>query len=117
MPSLNPFLAFWNDFYTKMVAAGLAPGKDPQDAAEQMRRSFFDAMSQYADEFLRSEVFLKAMKQSFDNVVAMQGDQAVFAEGPGGSSDALAGRSGAGRRDDTRYRRSSFTRLDEINQD
>ena len=73
MPSLNPFLAFWNDFYTKMVAAGLAPGKDPQDAAEQMRRSFFDAMSKYADEFLRSEVFLKAMKQSFDNVVAMQG--------------------------------------------
>ena len=73
MPSLNPFLAFWNDFYTKMVAAGLAPGQNPQDAAEQMRRSFFDAMSQYADEFLRSEVFLKAMKQSFDNVVAMQG--------------------------------------------
>jgi hypothetical protein len=72
MPSMNPFLAFWNDFYSKMVAAGLTPGQAPQDMAERMRRSFFDAMAKYADEFMRSEAFLTAMKQSFDNALAMQ---------------------------------------------
>lgn len=72
MPSMNPFLAFWNDFYAKMVAAGLTPGQAPQDMADRMRRSFFDAMAKYADEFMRSEAFLTAMKQSFDNALAMQ---------------------------------------------
>ncbi len=71
-PSMNPFLAFWNDFYMNTVAAGLTPGQAPQDTAERMRRSFFEAMAKYADEFMRSEAFLSAMKQTFDNVTALQ---------------------------------------------
>jgi hypothetical protein len=71
-PALNPFLAFWSDVYTKTVAAGLAPGQGPQEAAARMRRSFFDVLTKHADEFMRSEVFLKAMKQSFENAMAVQ---------------------------------------------
>jgi hypothetical protein len=72
MPSLTPFLAFWNDCYTGLAAAGTAPGQAAPDFVERMRRSFFDALGKYIDEFMRSEAFLNAMKQSFDNAMAVK---------------------------------------------
>ncbi len=72
LPGMNPFTSFWTDFFSKMVAAGITPATPPADMAEQLRRSFFDSMSKYCDEFMRSEAFLQAMKQSMDNALAWQ---------------------------------------------
>jgi hypothetical protein len=42
------------------------------DFAAQMRRAFFDAMSQQADQYMRSDAFMASMKQSMDNALAWQ---------------------------------------------
>ena len=69
---MNPFAAFWSDFSQKMASAGVAPAQPPPDMTEHLKKAFFDAMAQYADEFMRSETFLSAMKQSMDNAMAWQ---------------------------------------------
>ena len=44
----------------------------PAEFAERMRKSFFEAMSKYFEEYLRSEAFLNSMKQSMDHALAWQ---------------------------------------------
>lgn len=69
--SADPFVRFWSDAMSKFVP-GAAPAAPAPDALEQLRRSFFDALAQSADQFMRSEAFLQAMKQSMDNSLAWQ---------------------------------------------
>ncbi len=72
-PGAEPFAAFWSDFMSRMAAlgGGAAPAV-PLEATAPMRRALFDALSQHADQFLRSEQFLKSLKQSLDNALAWQ---------------------------------------------
>lgn len=74
-PGGDPFTAFWSEFWGKFGAPG-APGASvppPQpEVFERMRKAFFDAMAQQAEQFLRSETFLKAMKQAMDNALGVQ---------------------------------------------
>ncbi|MCG3128308.1 MAG: hypothetical protein CHACPFDD_03190 [Phycisphaerae bacterium] len=71
-PAADPFTAFWGEFMTRMTSMGFQPPQPGADAMQQMRRAFFDAMAQYADNFMRSEAFLGAMKQSMDSALAWQ---------------------------------------------
>ena len=47
--------AFWQDFFGKM--GGMQPGPD---AMYRMRKAFMDSMSKWAEEYMRSEAFLRA---------------------------------------------------------
>jgi hypothetical protein len=90
---VDPMTAFWRDVWARGAAAmpnmpnmggmgtipgmGAMPGMDPAAAAafmspEVMRRmqsSFFEAMAQYADQYMRSPQFLEAMKRSMDQAL------------------------------------------------
>jgi hypothetical protein len=69
-PGADPFTSFWTDMMGKMAAAG-APAPSPaKEWSDQMRKACFDAMAEQADQFMRSEAFLGAMKQSMDNSLA-----------------------------------------------
>lgn len=65
------FTKFWADFMSRTgtpteSSNGSGPSPAFSPTAKQMQRIFFDAMAQYADEFMRSEQFLAMMKQSMD---------------------------------------------------
>ncbi|HXE52585.1 MAG TPA: hypothetical protein VN541_06185 [Tepidisphaeraceae bacterium] len=64
-------LELWADMATKMASAGLAAGPDtpPPDAARKMRAAFLQALSQQADQFLRSPQFLEFIKLSLDSSI------------------------------------------------
>lgn len=69
----DPFTQFWTDFWSRMAPGGMAgPGAAPPEWIQQARRTFFDAMAASADQFMRSETFLKSMKQTMDNSLAWQ---------------------------------------------
>lgn len=73
-PGNDAFAKFWQDFSAQMMAAGMPtqPQNPSVEAAAQMRRIFFDAMAKHAEEFMRSEAFLKNMKQAMDAGLAWQ---------------------------------------------
>lgn len=71
-PSLDPFMQMWNDFAGRMSAVGMTPPAASSDGAQQMRRAFFDSMAQYFDQYMRSDAFLSAMRQSMESGLAMQ---------------------------------------------
>lgn len=66
----DPFSSFWNEFMSRVgvdgngASAGTAPAFN--EGAKQMQRIFFDAMAKYAEDFMRSEQFMTAMKQTMD---------------------------------------------------
>ena len=62
------------DLMSRMSGAGLgsAPSSAREDAVKRMRRAFFDAWADHCDEFMRSEVFLDAMKKSMDGALAFK---------------------------------------------
>lgn len=70
----DPFTKFWSDWMSQMGAMGMqqpaAPARD--QAMKQMRQAFFDAWAQHCDEFMRSEMFLDAMKRSMDSALAFK---------------------------------------------
>lgn len=69
----DPFSAFWTDFWARAAASGAgAIPQPPPDAMAQMRKAFFDALSEHMEGFMRSEAFLNAMKQSMDHALAWQ---------------------------------------------
>lgn len=70
--SADPFTKFWTEFWGKLSECGSAPASPSADVMNQMRRVFFDAMARQADEFMRSEAFLAAMKQAMDSSLAWQ---------------------------------------------
>ncbi|MBL8880317.1 MAG: hypothetical protein JNG88_14480 [Phycisphaerales bacterium] len=71
-PGLDPFMQMWNDFAGRMSAVGMTPPQAGSDAAQQMRRAFFDSLTQYFDQYMRSDAFLNAMRQSMESGLAMQ---------------------------------------------
>ncbi len=58
----------WTDFATRMMSASMtfSPESPPPEVARNIRGAMFQAMSRYAEEFMRSPQFLEAMKQSMD---------------------------------------------------
>jgi hypothetical protein len=70
----DPFTAFWQDVAGRMMSAGIpaAPANPSLETMNQMRRVFFDALAQHSEQFMRSEAFLKAMKQAMDASLAWQ---------------------------------------------
>lgn len=68
----DPFTVFWTDFVKRVAPAGATPPSPSTEAMNQMRRAFFDALAQYFDQFMRSEAFLGAMKQSMDHAMSWQ---------------------------------------------
>jgi hypothetical protein len=69
---IDPFMRFWTDLMSKMTAAGVTPPHPSQDLMQQLRRAYFDALAEQADQFLRSETFLNAMKQGMESSLAWQ---------------------------------------------
>jgi len=61
-------MELWGEMATRMAAAGMTanPQSPPPEAARRVRASVFQAMSQFADQFMRTPEFLGMMKQSFD---------------------------------------------------
>ena len=62
------FFEMWADLATKMATAGMsiAPDTPPPQAARQIRAAVFEAMSQTADQFMRSPQFLELARSSLD---------------------------------------------------
>lgn len=71
----DPFQQFWGDFFSRV---GMSPAAAPQtpspskEAVQQMQRMFFDALAKYCDDFMRSEQFLKMMKETMDRSLAFK---------------------------------------------
>ncbi|MCB1235679.1 MAG: hypothetical protein KDM91_11460 [Verrucomicrobiae bacterium] len=59
------FARLWTDFAGKMASAGasFSPNATPPDAARGMRSAFFDALTGYFEQYLRSPEFLDSWKQ------------------------------------------------------
>ena len=68
--TFDPFSQFWTDMMGRMGAPGGESSASSDDWMKQMRKPFLDAMSRQAEEFMRSEQFLTAMKQSMDNALS-----------------------------------------------
>ena len=74
----DPFTKFWTDMVSKMGAASPAAMPSMPDASasnesmKQMQRMFFDALSKYFDDFMRSEQFMSMMKQTMDRSLALK---------------------------------------------
>lgn len=66
----DPFTTFWTDMMGRMASAGMTPPSPGREMADGMRKAFFEVMAEQADQFMRSEPFLAAMKQSMDNSLA-----------------------------------------------
>jgi hypothetical protein len=68
----DPFAAFWTDWMSRMGGSATKSTSETPEAVKQMRQMFFDAWAKYAEQFMRSEQFLSAMKQSMDNALAFR---------------------------------------------
>lgn len=72
----DPFSAMWSEWMRNWTqaagAASASASAAPPDMSAQMRKAFFEAMSQQADQYMRSEAFLAAMKQAMDNALGWQ---------------------------------------------
>lgn len=72
MPGPEMWTKFWTDYCAKAMPVGGAMNASPQEFGERMRKGFFEAMTKYFEEYLRSEAFLNSMKQSMDHALAWQ---------------------------------------------
>lgn len=77
----DPVSTFWRDLWTRVAAAGQsAPGMNAgaaapfmtPEAVKKMQAAFYDAMAQYAEQYMRSPQFLEAMKKSMDQAMALR---------------------------------------------
>jgi len=67
------FTKAWTDFAAQVAQLGVVGARGeqmPPDVARQMRTAYFQSMSRYCDEFMRSPQFLGMMKQSLDASIA-----------------------------------------------
>ena len=69
----------WGELATKMTAAGISataavsdPETTPPEAGRTARSAVFDALSQQADQYMRSPQFLQWMKESMDRSIHFQ---------------------------------------------
>lgn len=73
--AMDPLSQFWTDMFARMNVPQTGAGAGPslsQDSQKQMQRIFFDAMAKYFDDFMRSEQFLKMMKETMDRSLAFK---------------------------------------------
>ena len=70
----DPFSKFWSDWMGQVSAMGAAqPPASAQDQLyKQMRQAYFDSWAQHCEEFMRSPMFLDAMKRSMDGALAFK---------------------------------------------
>ncbi|MFQ5413543.1 MAG: hypothetical protein ACE5E6_03695 [Phycisphaerae bacterium] len=69
----DAFMKFWSDMMNNMSGMGAAsPSAARDEAVKHMRRAFFDAWAASCDEFMKSEQFLAAMKESMDGALAFK---------------------------------------------
>jgi len=68
------FAKMWTDFASQMAKSGMAfsPESTPPEASREIRSAFFQAWSQYCEEYLRSPQFLATMKQSLNSAVELR---------------------------------------------
>jgi len=73
-PDYQQFTRMWLDFASKMVtsATNTSATSIPVDVAKQLRDTYFQALSQYTEEYMRSPQFLAMMKQTTEATVAMR---------------------------------------------
>jgi len=73
-PDYQQFTRMWLDFASKMVtsATNTSATSIPADVAKQLRDTYFQALSQYTEEYMRSPQFLAMMKQTTEATVAMR---------------------------------------------
>lgn len=114
-PPADPITAFWRDVWARAAASSSMPGmpgmpgaapSDPAgpflspDALRRMQAAFFDAMAQYAEQYMRSPQFLDAMKRSMDQAVQFRQQMddflksnmaAAFESASGGASTEILG--------------------------
>src|SRR4051794_14041295 len=102
VPPMNPFFdqaqqftRMWADVASKMVGAALSadPATPPPQAARDARGAAFQALSQYADQYMRSPQFLEMAKQSIDSSIALRKQWNDF------FTDVRHGTEGVARRD------------------
>ena len=69
--SQNQFMKMWTDFAGKMGGAGVSfsPESTPPDVAKEMRATFFKALSEYCDQYMRSPAFLDSWKKAMDGAI------------------------------------------------
>jgi hypothetical protein len=62
------FTRMWMDFATRMMTAGMSfnPFSPPPQAARQARGAYLGAVSDFAEQMMRSPQFLSLMKQGMD---------------------------------------------------
>lgn len=75
--TFNPsgrLLELWGEMASRMAVAGMTanPQAPPPEAARQLRAAVFQAMSQFAEQYMRTPEFLGAMKQSFDATLQLR---------------------------------------------
>ena len=59
------FTKFWTDAMSRVGAAGGTTfAASGEEVSKQMRQAFFDAWERQCEEYMKSEAFLKTMKQS-----------------------------------------------------
>ena len=70
---MDPFTRFWTEFMTRAGGGSMMPplAMTPE-GMEQARKTFFEVLAKHAEEFMRSEQFLTAMKHSLDNALAFK---------------------------------------------
>ena len=67
-------MELWGEMATRMAMAGMQanPQSAPPEAARSVRASVFQAMAQFADQYMRSPEFLAMLKQGFDNSMKLR---------------------------------------------
>lgn len=73
-PDYQQLMRTWLDIASKMASAGATGASEsiPSDGTKQMRDMYFQTLSQYTDQYMRSPQFLEMMKQSTDTAVALR---------------------------------------------
>lgn len=73
-PIMQPFVDFWTE-YAKQASEStreFLDGIDDQASLKTFRRRWLDAVSKSADAYLRSPIFLQAMRRGNDAVVKLK---------------------------------------------
>jgi hypothetical protein len=73
-PVVKPFVDFWSDYFAKANSATreLIDGIDDGTNSKMLQRKWFDAVAKSMDAYMRSPVFLQAMKHNADMVVKVK---------------------------------------------
>jgi len=89
-PPVDPITGFWRDMWARAAAQGTAmPGMPPMpsmafdpammaqafqnpEAMRRMQAAFYDAMAQYAEQYMRTPQFLESMRKSMDQALQLR---------------------------------------------